>query len=67
MTERAQILEMINLIPDNEIHTILEVIKHFIPIDIDDIATPDDIAAHEAALRAYEAGELIDHNDIDWD
>ena len=57
---------MINLVHDNDIHTLLEVVKRFVPIDIDDIATPDDIEAHEAAIKAYEVGELIDHNDIDW-
>ena len=40
--------------------------RRFVPVDIDDIATPDDIAAHELAMREYEAGELISHEDIDW-
>ena len=38
-----------------------------ISIDIDDIATPDDIATHEAGIKEYLAGETISHEDIDWD
>ncbi len=66
MTVKAQIFEMVNLIPDGELSVILEVVKRFVPIDLEDVATADDIAAHNAAMKEYEAGETIAHNAIDW-
>ena len=32
----------------------------------DDIATPDDLAAHTAAMDEYRRGETVAHEDIDW-
>ena len=55
------------LIPDEEMPILLEVVRRFIPTDIDDIATPDDIAACEQAMIEYRAGQTVSHNDIDWD
>ena len=63
MTARTQVLEMLKLVPDSDISILLEVVRRFVP---DDIATPDDIAAHEEGMREYYAGELISHEDIDW-
>lgn len=65
MTVKAQILNMVELVPENELPIILEVVKRFVP-DPDDIATPDDIAAHEQAMREYKAGLTVSHEDIDW-
>ena len=45
---------------------LLEVIRRFVPIDIDDIATPEDIAAHEQAMKEYRAGQTVSLEDIDW-
>ena len=67
MTARNQAIMMINLVPDAEIPSLLEVISRFIPTDIDDIATPDDIAACEQGMKEYERGETIPHEAIDWD
>ena len=33
----------------------------------DDIATPDDVANHIAAMEEYRRGETICHDDINWD
>ena len=41
----------------------LEVVRKFVS---DDIATPEDIAAIEAGMKEYAAGETISHADIDW-
>ena len=30
----------------------------------DDIATPDDIATHNAAMEAYKDGEYVLHDDV---
>ena len=32
-----------------------------------DALTPDDIAAHNAAMEEYKRGECIRHEDINWD
>ena len=66
MNMRNQLIETIALIPDDLIPIMLEIARRF-TIDIDDIATPDDIAAYEAGMKEYLSGETISHNDIDWD
>lgn len=67
MNERAQLSTMINAIPDNDIHILLEVVKRFIPLEIDDIETPEDTAAHLQAMKEYEAGKTIAFEDVNWD
>ena len=32
----------------------------------DDVATPDDLAAHAAAMEQYRRGETVAHEDINW-
>ena len=67
MTARAQVIDLMKMIPDSEMPILLEVVRRFVPTDIDDIATPDDIAACQQAVREYKAGQTISHTDIDWD
>ncbi len=52
---------IIDLIPDEDIDTIYKVVVKFIP---EDKPTPDEIKAIEEAKE--DNGELIDHNNIDW-
>lgn len=52
---------IIDLIPDEDIDTIYKVVVKFIP---EDKPTQDEIKAIEEAKE--DSGELIDHNDIDW-
>ncbi|MFR7629563.1 MAG: hypothetical protein ACLUZ6_02420 [Lachnospira eligens] len=52
---------IIDLIPDEDIDTIYKVVVKFIP---EDKPTPDEIKAIEEAKE--DGGELIDHNNIDW-
>ena len=66
MNVKSQITEMVNLIPDAELPTVLEVIRHFVPISLEDMATAEDLAAHDAAMREYGAGETVPHDAIDW-
>lgn len=33
----------------------------------DDIATPEDLRAHDVAMEEYLAGEAVPHEMIDWD
>ena len=43
MSVKAQITEMVNLIPEAELPTVLEVVLHFVPATIiDDVVTADD-------------------------
>ena len=67
MTVKAQILEIVNLIPDTELPTVLEVVKHFVPVTLEDMATAEDIAAHNEAMKEYAAGETVPHEAINWD
>lgn len=67
MTVKAQIVEMIDFVPDRELPIILEVVKRFIPQDADTIATEDDLKSHRLAMEEYERGKTISHNDINWD
>ena len=65
MTARAEAIKLIEYVPDSEMGILLEVIRHFIP-DQDDVATPEDIADCEQAMREDRAGETIPHESIDW-
>ncbi len=67
MTARAQIMDMVKLIPDAELPILLEVVKRFVPTDIDDMATPDDIAACKQAMKEYATEQTVSHDAIDWD
>ena len=66
MTTQTQIFELIKLVTDNKLPTLLNVVKLFITSDLDDFFTADDLAAHEAAMKEYENGELIPFGDIHW-
>ena len=68
MTARAQLATMINVIPDNDLPILLEVVKRFLPsgVDVDDIETSEDTAAHIQAMKEYKAGETIAFEDINW-
>ena len=61
---RSQLIDMIDCLPETEQILLVEIVRRFIP---DDVATPDDIAAHAVALEEYKHGETIDDTDIDWD
>ena len=38
----------------------------FVPFDSDDVASEDDLRAHETAMREYERGEAVSIDEIDW-
>ena len=67
MSIRNQIVQMLDNVPDQDLPTIFEVILHFVPADTDDIATPEDLRAHETAMSEYRAGEATPHDMINWD
>lgn len=66
MTVKAQIVEMMDFVPERELPIILEVVKRFIPSDIDDHMTEDDLNSHRRAMQEYMSGETVSHSEIDW-
>jgi len=58
-----RITDMLELLDDRGQELIYELILRLLP---DDVATPEDIAAHTAALEDYKRGECVKHEDIDW-
>ena len=60
---KNQLADVIECLPEAELMLLLEIAKRFVS---DDIASPDDIAAHEAAISEYKRGETVKHTDIDW-
>ena len=67
MTVKAQILEMMDFVPEREPPIILEVVKRFIPSNIDDRMTDDDLKAHHLGMQEYRSGETVSHSEINWD
>ena len=65
MTARAQIIELMNDVPETDMPILLEVVRRF--VSFDDVATPEDIAAHEQAMKEFAAGETIPYDAINWD
>lgn len=67
MTVKGQLLQMIDFVPEGELPILLEVVRRFVPVDVDDVATEDDLRAHRAAMEEYANGETIAHDAINWD
>ena len=68
MSVKAQINDIVNLIPEADLQTVLEVVRHFVPvISPDGRASADDLAAHDEAMQEYAAGEAVPHDAINWD
>ncbi len=66
MTARAQMMSMVELIPETEIPLIIEVLKRFISYEADDdIATPDDIIAIKEGEKEYMAGQTVSLDDFE--
>ena len=61
---REQLVGMIDCLPESEQALLLEIVKRFLP---DDVATPDDLDAIQAARAEYARGETVPHSDINWD
>lgn len=59
-----QLAEMIDYLPEQEQLILFEIVRRFLP---DDVATPDDLLAIKAAQEEYARGELLNHEDINWD
>lgn len=66
MSVKNQLLQMIEFVPEGELPILLEVVRRFVPVDADDIATEDDLKAHKLAMEEYASGETIAHEAINW-
>ena len=62
-TVKQQAFEVFDLLTERQQSLVFEIIQNFI---LDDIATPEDIAAHEQAMEEYKRGECVRHEDINW-
>ena len=60
---QAQAFEVFNLLSKHEQYLVYELMVRLVP---DDVATPEDIAAHNAAIEEYRRGEVFDYDEIDW-
>ena len=61
---KQQAFQVFDLLTEREQALVFELIQHLAP---DDVATPDDISNHLAAVEEYRRGETIREEDIDWD
>ena len=66
MTVKSQLIQLIDFIPEGELPILLEVVRRFVPVDTDDIATDDDLKAHRTAMEEYASGQTVAHEDINW-
>lgn len=62
--KKTRAFEMFDLLPNRKQNLVCELIISLVP---DDVATPELIARHEAAMGEYLRGETVDHEAIDWD
>ncbi len=67
MTVKSQLLQLIDFVPEDELPILLEVVRRFVPVDVDDVATGDDLRAHRVAMEEYVNGETVAHNAINWE
>lgn len=67
MTAKAQIMEMIDFVPENQLPSLLNIVKQFVQGNADDFVTEDDLRAHRLAMQEYENGDTVSHEDINWD
>ena len=61
---KQQLVNVIDALPEAEQTLLLEIALRFVP---DDVATPDDLAAIQAARAEYAQGETVAHGAINWD
>ena len=63
-TVKQQAFKVFDLLTEQEQSLVYERTKRLVP---DDIATPDDIAIHFAAMAVYRRGETVSGSNINWD
>ena len=61
---KSRAFEIFDLLSEQEQNLVYELMLRLAP---DNIATPDDIIAHNIAVEEYRRGETVAHEDINWD
>lgn len=61
---KEAVINLVNLIPDEDIETIYKVLVKFIP---ENKPLPDEIEAIERGKHEYENGEYVSMDEINWD
>jgi hypothetical protein len=62
-TAKQHAFEVFELLTEREQTLVYELIKSLAP---DDVATPEDISAHAAAMNDYQRGDTVAHDQINW-
>lgn len=60
---REQLADVIDCLPEAEQTLLLEIARRFVR---DDVATPDDLHAIQAARAEYAQGKAVPHSAINW-
>lgn len=60
---REQLVGVIDCLPETEQSLLLEIARRFLP---DDVATPEDLEAIQAARAEYASGQTVSHEAINW-
>lgn len=66
MTVKAQIINMVDHVPTQDLPILLEIISRFVPEERDEYATKDDLHMHKIAMEELQRGETVPHDSVDW-
>lgn len=66
MTVKAQIINMVDYVPTQDLPILLEIIRRFVPEERDEYATKDDLHMHKIAMEELQRGETVPHGSVDW-
>ena len=61
---RQRLHTLVDMVEEKGLDTLYNVLIRFIP---EAEPLPDEIAAHAAAMEEYRRGEVVSHEDINWD
>jgi len=61
---RQRLHTLVDMVEENGLDTLYNVMIRFIPVTN---PLPDEIAAHARATEEYNRGEVVSHDDIDWE
>ena len=66
MTVKAQIINMVDYVPTQDLPILLEIIRRFVPEERHEYATKDDLHMHKIAMEELQRGETVPHDSVDW-
>ena len=62
-TARQRLHTLVDMVEETGLDTLYNVMIRFIP---EDEPLPDEIAAHIAAMDEYKRGDVVSHEEINW-